>query len=96
MATPTKQAAVSTAISGKTVVPFILTTRPDGYLPDMTGFDYQSLGTLEGGWHSLCPIRAGRDLALGEVIHAFKVRPADGEMLTFEYTAVKGALTADL
>ncbi|MGB9091335.1 MAG: hypothetical protein WCC29_17345, partial [Pseudomonas farsensis] len=96
MATPTKQAAVSTAISGEAVVPFILTTRPDGYLPDMTGFDYQSLGTLEGGWHSLCPIRAGRDLALGEVIHAFKVRPADGEMLTFEYTAVKGALTADL
>ncbi|PVZ21709.1 hypothetical protein SAMN05660463_03867, partial [Pseudomonas sp. URIL14HWK12:I9] len=76
-------------------VPFKITDRPDGLLPDMEGFSLQRLGTLEKGWHSLCPIRADRDLAKGEVLSAFLIRERDGEMVRLDYTAVDTALKAD-
>ncbi|AIL61451.1 hypothetical protein [Pseudomonas alkylphenolica] len=78
-----------------TAVPFKITTQPDGYVPDMDGFELQRLGSLDRGWHSLCPIRAGRDLVEGEVISACQVRERDGEMVRVDYTATKGALKAN-
>ncbi|MDD2045987.1 RHS repeat-associated core domain-containing protein [Pseudomonas putida] len=92
--------AASTATSAlkhipSTPVPFKITTQPDGHLPDMDGFELQRLGSLERGWHSVCPIRAGRDLVEGEVISACLVRERDGEMVRVDYTATQGVLKAD-
>lgn len=78
-----------------TSVPFKITNRPDGELPDMEGFSLQRLGSMEKGWYSLCPIRADRDLAKGEVLSACLVRECDGEMVRLDYTAVDTALKAD-
>ncbi len=78
-----------------TAVPFLITNQPDGHLPNMDGYELQRLGSQEKGWHSLCPIRAGRDLVEGEIISACLVRERDGEMVRIDYIATKGALKAD-
>ncbi|MCE0914229.1 RHS repeat-associated core domain-containing protein [Pseudomonas sp. NMI760_13] len=95
MASANTASAPSPQNVSSSAVPFKVTTQPDGYLPDMTGFELERLGTLEKGWHTLCPIRAGRDLVEGEVISACLVRERDGELQRFDYTAVAGALKAD-
>ncbi|PVZ08066.1 MULTISPECIES: hypothetical protein, partial [unclassified Pseudomonas] len=71
MTATTTATAVPARTALSTSVPFKITDRPDGELPNMGGFSLQRLGTLEKGWHSLCPIRADRDLAKGEVLSAF-------------------------
>ncbi|WP_263262853.1 RHS repeat-associated core domain-containing protein [Pseudomonas sp. RIT-PI-S] len=95
MATASTAAAPAAQTIAPTPVPFRITTQPDGYLPDMKGFTLQRLGSLEKGWHSLCPIEGGRDLIKGEVISACQVRERDGEMVRVDYTAIEGTLKKD-
>ncbi|UVN46054.1 RHS repeat-associated core domain-containing protein [Pseudomonas mosselii] len=75
-------------------VPYLISTQPDGSLPDMQGFDLERVGSVEGGWYSLCPIKAGRALAKGETISACLVHRRTGELTRVDYTAKAGKLDA--
>ncbi|MNJ38145.1 hypothetical protein D3C77_329860 [compost metagenome] len=82
----------STELPADAQVPYLLTTRPNGFLPDMTGFEPQRVGSLARGWHSLCPIKAGRDLMPNEKLTACLVRRKDGALSTVTFTATAGTL----
>ncbi|MEB5934210.1 hypothetical protein MXL15_18580 [Pseudomonas mosselii] len=60
----------------------------------MQGFDLERVGSVEGGWYSLCPIKAGRALAKGETISACLVHRRTGELTRVDYTAKAGKLDA--
>lgn len=75
-------------------VPYLISTQPDGSLPDMQGFGLERVGSVEGGWYSLCPIRAGRALAKGETISACLVHRRTGELTRVDYIAKAGKLDA--
>lgn len=73
-------------------VPYLISDQPDGTLPDMQGFDLERVGSAEGGWHSLCPLKADRALAAGETLSACLVHRRSGELTRFDYTAKAGKL----
>ncbi|MEW9678927.1 hypothetical protein [Pseudomonas sp. TE50-2] len=75
-------------------VPYLISTQPDGSLPDMQGFGLERVGSVEGGWYSLCPIKAGRALAKGETISACLVHRRTGELTRVDYIAKAGKLDA--
>jgi hypothetical protein len=67
-------------------VPYLITTRSDGYLPDMTDFTLMREGSVDDGWYSTVPIKAGRELARNERLSAFLVNRCDGEISRFTFT----------
>ena len=75
-------------------VPYLISTQPDGSLPDMQGFGLERVGSVEGGWYSLCPIKADRALAKGETISACLVHRRTGELTRVDYIAKAGKLDA--
>ncbi|UFH51559.1 hypothetical protein [Pseudomonas sp. KNUC1026] len=77
-------------------VPYVITTQPDGYLPDMQGFSLERVGSVEGGWYGVCPIEASRALREGEVLTAALVDRLDGDATWVHYTAEKGKLDTKL
>jgi len=68
-------------------VPYKITNQTDGTLPDMQGFGLERVGSAEGGWYSLCPIKADRALAAGETVSACLVHRRTGELTRVDYTA---------
>lgn len=68
-------------------VPYLITTQPDGYLPDMQDFTLERAGSVDDGWYSTVPIKADRSLDDGEVLSAFLVNRRDGEISRFDYVA---------
>ncbi|MBJ9974019.1 hypothetical protein IAE35_01760 [Pseudomonas sp. S75] len=66
-------------------VPYLITTQPDGYLPDMRGFSLERLGSIEGGWHSSSSIKAVRDLKKKEVLRAYTIDRLTGDISCVEY-----------
>ncbi|WP_434728631.1 RHS repeat-associated core domain-containing protein [Pseudomonas soli] len=75
-------------------VPYQISNQPDGSLPDMQDFGLKRVGSVEGGWYSLCPIKAGRALVKGETISACLVHRRTGELTRVDYTAKAGKLDA--
>ncbi|WP_110995890.1 RHS repeat-associated core domain-containing protein [Pseudomonas sichuanensis] len=75
-------------------VPYLITTRSDGYLPDMTDFTLMREGSVDDGWYSTVPIKAGRELARNERLSAFLVNRCDGEISRFTFTPQASELTA--
>lgn len=75
-------------------VPYRITTRSDGYLPDMTDFTLMREGSVDDGWYSTVPIKAGRELARDETLSAFLVNRCDGEISRFAFTPQASELTA--
>ncbi|MBC3484493.1 hypothetical protein HU750_02320 [Pseudomonas sp. SWRI50] len=73
-------------------VPYLITNQPDGYLPDMQDFGLERAGTAEGGWYSLCPLKAERALVEDEVVSACLVHRRTGELTRIDYTAQAGKL----
>ncbi|MBF7141546.1 MULTISPECIES: RHS repeat-associated core domain-containing protein [Pseudomonas] len=73
-------------------VPYLISDQPDGTLPDMQGFGLERAGSVEGGWYSLCPIKADRALAAGETVSACLVHRRSGNLTRFDYTAKAGKL----
>lgn len=73
-------------------VPYLVSDQPDGTLPDMQGFGLERVGSAEGGWYSLCPIKADRALAKGETVSACLVHRRSGELTRVDYTAKAGKL----
>lgn len=47
---PAAAPAASTELPADAQVPYLLTTRPNGFLPDMTGFEPQRVGSLAQTW----------------------------------------------
>ncbi|MGX1021425.1 RHS repeat-associated protein [Pseudomonas sp. Y3 TE3536] len=68
-------------------VPYKITNQTDGTMPDMQGFGLERVGSAEGGWYSLCPIKADRALAAGETVSACLVHRRTGELTHVDYTA---------
>lgn len=68
-------------------VPYLITTQPDGYLPDMEDFTLERVGSVDNGWYSTVPVKAGRALTSGETLSAFLVNRRDGEITRFGFTA---------
>lgn len=77
------------------VVPYLISTRPDGYLPDMNEFSLERVGSADGGWYSLCPLKADRRLAKGETVSACLVHRRTGELTRIDYTAQADKLDAE-
>jgi RHS repeat-associated protein len=77
-------------------VPYLISDQPDGTLPDMQGFDLERVGSAEGGWYSLCPIKADRDLVAGETLSACLVHRRTGELTRIDYTAKARKLGSSL
>jgi hypothetical protein len=75
-------------------VPYQITNLPDGTLPDMQGFALEQIGSAEGGWYSLCSIKADRALTIGETVSACLVHRRTGELTRIDYTAQAGKLGA--
>lgn len=75
-------------------VPYQISNQPDGSLPDMQDFGLERVGSVEGGWYSLCPIKAGRALTKGETISACLVHRRTGELTRVDYTATADKLDA--
>lgn len=75
-------------------VPYKITNQPDGTLPDMQGFGLERVGSAEGGWYSLCPIKAGRALVAGETVSACLVHRRTGELTRVDYPAQASKLGA--
>jgi RHS repeat-associated protein len=76
-------------------VPYLITTQPDGYLPDMQDFTLERAGSVDDGWYSTVPIKGDRGLADGEVLSAFLVNRRDGGISRFDYDAQASALGND-
>ncbi|MFJ4391600.1 RHS repeat-associated core domain-containing protein [Pseudomonas soli] len=76
--------------------PYLISTQPNGYLPDMSDFALERVGSLEGGWSSCSTIKAGRALSEGEVLSAFLIDRLDGDIRRIDYTPPKEKLTAAL
>jgi RHS repeat-associated protein len=76
-------------------VPYLITTQPDGYLPDMTDFTLERAGSVDNGWYSTVPIHGGRALNKGETLSAFLVNRQDGEIRRFDWVAPSDALAVD-
>jgi RHS repeat-associated protein len=76
-------------------VPYLITTQPDGYLPDMQDFSLERAGSVDDGWYSTVPIKGDRGLADGEVLSAFLVNRRDGGISRFDYDAQASALGND-
>lgn len=93
--TSTEPVALPVLTVAPYAVPYAITTRPDGFLPDMTDFTLERVGSVTEGWYSTVPIKAGRDLAGAEKLSAFLVNRRSGEITRFAYTAQAGKLTAD-
>ena len=77
------------------ITPYTLTTQADGYLPDMSDFMLERVGSIDGGWSTTSTIKAGRDLAEGEVLSAFLIDQLAGDIRTIDYTAPKDKLSAE-
>ncbi|WP_449434078.1 RHS repeat-associated core domain-containing protein [Pseudomonas putida] len=93
----TTPATAPVAVSEKVAafaVPYLITNQANGYLPDMTGFNLERVGTVDNGWYSLCPLQASRDLVVGEVLSACVVNLLDGRMSRVEYCAAADKLGA--
>ncbi|PYC28621.1 RHS repeat-associated core domain-containing protein [Pseudomonas mosselii] len=75
-------------------VPYQISNQPDGSLPDMQDFGLERVGSVEGGWYSLCPIKAGRALAKDETISACLVHRRTGELTRIDYIAKADKLDA--
>ncbi|MGH8417445.1 MAG: hypothetical protein ACRER8_09215 [Pseudomonas sp.] len=71
-------------------VPYLITTQPDGYLPDMNDFTLERAGSIDDGWYSTVPIKGDRALTDGETLSAFLVNRRDGEISRFD-CVVQGA-----
>lgn len=78
----------------QSITPYTLTTQADGYLPDMSDFLLERVGSIDGGWTTTSTIKAGRDLARGEVLSAFLIDRLAGDIRKIDYTAEKGKLSA--
>lgn len=78
----------------QSIIPYTLTTQADGYLPDMSDFLLKRVGSIDGGWTTTSTIKAGRDLAKGEVLSAFLIDRLVGDIRKIDYTAEKGKLSA--
>jgi len=78
----------------QSIIPYTLTTQADGYLPDMSDFLLERVGSIDGGWATTSTIKAGRDLAKGEVLSAFLIDRLAGDIRKIDYTAEKGKLSA--
>jgi len=90
------QAVAGSAVDRLTVqpfaVPYLITTQPDGYLPDMTDFTLKREGSVDDGWYSTVPIKGDRSLKPGETLSAFLVNRRDGEISRVDWSAPKGKL----
>ncbi|WP_442513672.1 hypothetical protein [Pseudomonas promysalinigenes] len=75
-------------------VPYLISNLPDGSLPDMQDFGLERVGSVEGGWYSLCPIKAGRALTKDEMLSACLVHRRTGELIRVDYSAKAGKLDA--
>ncbi|MBC3483091.1 RHS repeat-associated core domain-containing protein [Pseudomonas sp. SWRI77] len=78
----------------QSITPYTLTTQADGYLPEMSDFLPERVGSIDGGWSTSSTIKAGRDLAEGEVLSAFLIDRLGGDIRKIDYTARKGKLSA--
>jgi RHS repeat-associated protein len=76
-------------------VPYLITTQPDGHLPDMQDFTLERAGSVDDGWYSTVPIKGDRALTAGETLSAFLVNRRDGEISRFDYIAQAGTLKHD-
>lgn len=90
------EAVAGSAVDRLTVqpfaVPYLITTQPDGYLPDMTDFTLKREGSVDDGWYSTVPIKGDRSLKAGETLSAFLVNRRDGEISRVDWSAPKGKL----
>ncbi|WP_341964391.1 RHS repeat-associated core domain-containing protein [Pseudomonas sp. RC10] len=95
----TDQAVADTSVQRQTLesldVPYLITTQPDGYLPDMTDFTLAHEGSVDDGWYSTVPIKGDRALTVGETLSAFLVNRRDGEISRVDWKAPKGTLERD-
>ncbi|WP_133749024.1 RHS repeat-associated core domain-containing protein [Pseudomonas sp. LP_7_YM] len=76
-------------------VPYLITTQPDGYLPDMNDFTLERAGSVDDGWYSTVPIKGDRALADGETLSAFLVNRRDGQISRFDCVAQASMLQDD-
>ncbi|WP_296259814.1 MULTISPECIES: RHS repeat-associated core domain-containing protein [unclassified Pseudomonas] len=76
-------------------MPYLISTQPDGYLPDMQDFTLERAGSVDDGWYSTVPIKAERELTVGETLSAFLVNRRDGEISRFDYVAQATTLKDD-
>ena len=88
-------AAIDRRVVEPYAVPYLITTRPDGYLPDMTDFTQEREGSVDDGWYSTVPIKGDRALTVGETLTAFLVNRRDGEISRVDWKAPKGTLERD-
>ncbi|WP_342651286.1 hypothetical protein [Pseudomonas sp. REB1044] len=74
--------------------PYLISTQPDGLLPDMTDFSLERVGSVDGGWCTSSTLKAGRALAEGEVLSAFLIDRLDGDIRRVDYSAPKAQRAA--
>ncbi|MGP8279799.1 RHS repeat-associated core domain-containing protein [Pseudomonas vlassakiae] len=74
-------------------IPYAITTRNNGFLPDMSDFSLERLGSIDTGWSTSSTIKAGRALVEGEVLSAFLIDRLNGDIRKIDYTAQKGELS---
>lgn len=75
-------------------VPYLISTQPDGTLPDMTDFSLERVGSIEGGWITSSTLKAGRALTEGEVLSAFLIDRLNGDIRRIDYSAPKAQRSA--
>lgn len=90
-ATPTK---TPSRVRRAMTEPYLISTEPDGVLPDMTDFSLERVGSIEGGWTTSSTLKAERALAEGEVLTAFLIDRLDGDIRRIDYPVPKNACSA--
>ncbi|WP_372821077.1 RHS repeat-associated core domain-containing protein [Pseudomonas parafulva] len=83
-----------TSNTDKSHVPYLISTQPDGALPDMTDFLLERVGSVNGGWCTSSTLKAGRALAEGEVLSAFVIDRVDGDIRRVDYSVPKAQCPA--
>lgn len=83
-----------TSNTDKRHVPYLISTQPDGTLPDMTDFSLERVGSVNGGWCTSSTLKAGRALAEGEVLSAFVIDRLDGDIRRVDYSVPKAQCPA--
>lgn len=89
------EADVTRQVVESFAVPYLITTQPDGYLPEMKDFTLERAGSVDDGWYSTVPIKGDRALTDGEEVSAFLVNRRNGEMSRFAYVACKDNLEGE-